>query len=226
MTMPRARIVRATDVTLAAPVIAVGPSERHRVRIAREELEARAAAERVLAAAQAEAAELLARAREDAAREAERAARDARERAAAEGAAAWLALRREEALRLERDGERVVAVAVVLAERLLGAALEIDPRRIRDLARMVIAEARGARRVVIEAHRLDVDALRAELAAVAGVGVAGGMGGLGASAVQVRAAEGLARGDLRLQTDGGTIDARLTLRLERLAAALRDALPG
>jgi flagellar biosynthesis/type III secretory pathway protein FliH len=34
----------------------------------------------------------------------------------------------------------------------------------------------------------------------------------------------LARGELRLHTDVGTIDAKLALRFDRLAAALHDVL--
>jgi flagellar biosynthesis/type III secretory pathway protein FliH len=40
----------------------------------------------------------------------------------------------------------------------------------------------------------------------------------------VRSDAALARGELRLHTDLGTIDARLAPRFERLAAALRDAI--
>jgi flagellar biosynthesis/type III secretory pathway protein FliH len=39
----------------------------------------------------------------------------------------------------------------------------------------------------------------------------------------VRGDVALARGELRLHTDLGTIDARFAPRFERLAAALRDA---
>jgi flagellar assembly protein FliH len=105
-------------------------------------------------------------------------------------------------------------VAVVLAERLLGAALQLSPERIADLARGVIAEARGARRATIEAHPTDVQALRRHLPAA----------GLDMHAVELRESESLARGELLLHTDLGTIDAKLASRLDRLAEALRDAL--
>jgi flagellar biosynthesis/type III secretory pathway protein FliH len=42
--------------------------------------------------------------------------------------------------------------------------------------------------------------------------------------VEVRDDAALSRGELRLHTDLGTIDARIAPRLERLADALRDAL--
>jgi flagellar assembly protein FliH/type III secretion protein L len=103
---------------------------------------------------------------------------------------------------------------VALAERLLGAALALDPSRIRELARGVLEEARGARRAIVEAHPLDAEELRTRLSA----------DGLDLQSLEVRSDEALARGELRLHTDLGTIDARLTPRFERLAAALRDAL--
>jgi flagellar assembly protein FliH len=105
-------------------------------------------------------------------------------------------------------------VAVALAERLLGASLRLDAARIADIASAAIAEARGARRILIEAHPADAEALRHSLGAAVSE----------AQAVDIRANEALARGDLRLQTDIGTIDAKLAPRLERLAAALRDAI--
>jgi len=49
--------------------------------------------------------------------------------------------------------------------------------------------------------------------------------GLDVQSIEIREDPSLARGELRLQTDLGTIDARLAPRFERLAAALRDALP-
>jgi flagellar biosynthesis/type III secretory pathway protein FliH len=49
--------------------------------------------------------------------------------------------------------------------------------------------------------------------------------GLDVQSVEIRQDPALGRGELRLQTDVGTIDARFAPRFERLAAALRDALP-
>ncbi len=213
----RARIVRASNTAGAERMhlLPLGVAAPRWRRIAREELEARLAAERIVQDARSQAEAILVRARDEARDEAAKGAREALEQAEATFAARWLALRRAEGDRLERDSESVVAIAVVLAERLLGTALELDPARIADLARAAIAEARGARRIAIEAHPLDAQALRLHL----------GAAGLDSQSVEVREDEALARGQLRLQTDVGTIDAKLAPRLERLAAALRDALP-
>jgi flagellar assembly protein FliH len=185
-----------------------------RRRIARDELAARMEAERILLQAREDADLLLARAQLQAMEAGAAATREAQERAETDLAARWLALRCREQETLEGDAKRVIGLAVALAERLLGASLELDPGRVVHLARAVIAEARGARRAVVDAHPLDAEALREHLMTA----------GLDVQSVEVRDDGALARGELRLHTDVGTIDARLAPRFERLAAALRDAL--
>jgi flagellar assembly protein FliH/type III secretion protein L len=143
-----------------------------------------------------------------------KAATDAEEAARTAWASAWLALRAAEETRATRDLDRTVELASLLAERLLGEALRLDPARIALLARQALAEARGARRVEIEAHPGDVAELASHLAEL----------GLPDAAVTIVPQVDLARGSLRLHTDVGSIDAALPLRLERLARALRDAL--
>ena len=85
----------------------------------------------------------------------ETARREAREEASSELTARWLALRQKEESTRGRDRERVIALAVVLAERLLGASLTLDPSHIAALARAVLDETRGARRALVEAHPLE-----------------------------------------------------------------------
>lgn len=200
----RARVMKATEAaTKALALFEAGPSAAQRTRIAREELEARAMAERIVA-----------RAREEARHAAEEVAREAREAEHAKVAALFVALRDAEQRRLDGHHDRIVQIAVALAERLLGASLDLDPSRVAHLARTVIAEARGARRAVIDAHPLDADVLRRHLTTE----------GLDVRDVEIRDDAALARGELRLYTDVGIIDAKLSPRLDRLAAALRDAL--
>jgi type III secretion protein L len=217
MTPTRARIIRspATVGAVVDPLFALRPSGAQRRRIAREELEARLAAERIVHEARLQAETITRHARDEAESAAVQVAHDAREQAEAKVVAQWLAMRQAEGGNLERETERIIHVGVILAERLLGVTLELEPARIADLARAAIAEARGARRIAIEANPLDARALRQHL----------GAAGLDGQSVEVRENDGLARGELRLQTDVGTIDARLAPRLDRLAAALRDALP-
>jgi flagellar assembly protein FliH len=196
------------------PLLSSGLSTAQRRRVAREELEARLEAERIVQDAKARADELLAQARIEAAGFAQKAADRAREDAEREAVARWLALRHAEGERLDRDAERIAAVAVVLAERLIGATLELDPGRIAALARGVLAEARGARRAVVHAHPLDAAVLRDEASRA----------GFDVRDLGVRDDASLARGELILHTDVGILNAKLAPRLERLAEALRDAL--
>ena len=214
MTLPRARILRAEGARRFEPLLAMQPSAAQRRRIARDEIEARLEAERILREAHERVDSLLADAEKQALAEVERVSRQAQEEAQAQLAARWIALRDAEGVALTRDVDRVVAVAVVLAERLIGAALELTPARIADLARSVLDEARGARRARIESHPVDAEALRRHLSALQ----------LEGDTVEVRDNVTLARGELLLHTDLGTIDAKLAPRLERLAQALHDAL--
>lgn len=214
--IPRARILRGDGAARGKPLLAPGPGAVQRRRVAREELEGRLEAERVLQEAREQASALLVRADAEGRAAAAEAARLVHIEADAELAARWIALRAAEGRRLDDDAERIVPVAVALAERLLGAALELRPDCIATLAAAVLAEARGARRAVIDAHPDDAAALRAQLGA--------GAAGLDGHALEIRSDESLARGALRLHTDVGIIDAKLAPRLERLAHALRDAL--
>jgi type III secretion protein L len=213
MSLPRARIVHGPEAARGVPLLSPGPGPRQRRRIAREDLEARLTAERALEEAQTRIDALLRHAGEQADAAAERARREVQADADATLATRWIALRQAEARRTE-DRDRVLALAVALAERLIGATLELDPTRIATLASGVLAEARGARRAVIHAHPIDAEVLRNHLAA----------SDVDPESVVIEADERLARGALRLHTDVGIIDAQLASRLDRLADTLRDAL--
>jgi flagellar biosynthesis/type III secretory pathway protein FliH len=202
----RGRVVRGVGTTGVPATPRLDPGQAGR-RIAREELEARARAAAVLADAHARAKSVVEEA-------VARATHEAREAEQAKVAALYLILRAAEETRAERDLDRAVDLASLLAERLLGAAIEREPAVVAMIARQALAEARGARRARIEAHPGDVGVLQAHLATL----------GLPAGAVELVASDALGRGSLVLHTDIGTLDARLTPQLDRLAAALRDAL--
>jgi flagellar biosynthesis/type III secretory pathway protein FliH len=208
----RGRIVRASTSPRAKPLLAQGASEPTRKRIARAEVDAHREAERIVAAARAQAEALVTAARADAGSQVDALRRTLAEEADTKLAARWLLLRREEQRQLEGSGDRVITMAIALAERLLDASLELGPQRIVALAKRVIAEAGGARRAVVEAHPLDAEALRGHLK----------VGSFDLETVEIRESEALARGELRLHTDVGIVDARLAPRFNRLAAALRD----
>jgi len=90
----------------------------------------------------------------------------------------------------------------------------VHPERIVEMAKRALEEVRGARKATIEAHPLDADVLKAHLDAL----------GLPAEAAEIVGKDDLSRGSLVLHTDLGTLDAKLAPQLDRLAAALRDAL--
>lgn len=189
----KARIIKGSAPKTRAPELAR--------RVPADVVAARAEAERIVEAARRAAEELTREARESAARE-------AREAEVARLAAQFLAVRIEDDRRLERDADRLVELAVVLAERLVGEALRVDPSRIAALASAAIGEARGARRVRIDASPDDVPALAEAVGAAA----------------EVQADANLERGSLIVHTDLGRVDARLAPQLARLAPALREAL--
>lgn len=213
----KGKVIRGSDAR-SARLLLDGPSEEQRSRIGRDEVEAHANGERVLNMALARADAILADARASAAKAAQEAAREAAEAEQAKLAALHIALRTEGEARAERDLDRAIALARVLAERLIGEAIATAPETVAALARQALSEARGARRVRIEAHPLDAEALRRHL------GIVTQALSQGSAAVDVVENAELHRGSLCVHTDLGTLDAKLTPRLERLAAALRDAL--
>jgi flagellar biosynthesis/type III secretory pathway protein FliH len=214
VTLPRARVIRAEDARTVQPLLAPGPGPVQRRRVAREEVLAHLAAERIEKTAKERAQQTLDDAEERGRQAVADATRVAVEAAGADLTARWLALRAAETTRMGTQAEQWVSLSVALAERLVGATLELHPDRISSLARGVLAEARGARRAVIDCHPIDAETLRKCL----------GDAGLPLDSVDVVADETLARGSLRLHTDLGTLDAQLAPRLDRLAAALRDVL--
>jgi flagellar biosynthesis/type III secretory pathway protein FliH len=199
---PLAASPLAPSPSLPSPVAAAAAARAR--RIAREVLDARAEADRILADARRQADAVVTSA-------ADAAAAEAREKEVARLAAGFLALRDEEARRAERDVDRTIELAVLLAERLVGDALRIEPARIAELAASAIQEARGARRVRIDACPEDVSALEEALGAVGQI-------------ADIQPDPTLERGSLVVHTDLGRVDARLRPQLTRLAESLREAL--
>lgn len=155
-------------------------------------------------------------------RDAENEARALRSRALEEGraegarglAAAWVALKMRETQADQLALDRTVRYATLLAERILGRALRDDPTAIRDLAAEALAEARAAERIILHAHPEDAKGLGASITALDPE----------KRVYAVVADDALARGDLRIETPSGTIEAHLGSGLTRLAAELREAL--
>lgn len=194
------------------PILAP-PAPSTKRRMAREEVEARLTAERVVREAKDQAEAILAKAKADSASTTENAWREGELKSETQLAARWLALRQAEGAHFDNDTERVIGIAVALAERLLGEALDLAPERIAALAAVALEEARGARRAVIRAHPIDAEALRRLSTS-----------GLEARSISVQDDEAMPRGSMEMHTDVGIITARLPARLQKLAAAVRDAV--
>jgi flagellar assembly protein FliH len=177
-------------------------------------VDASAEAARILSKARAEAQQLLAGAERKAADLKLRAEAEARAEAAAKLAAHALSLATHEAKADERALDRSVALARLLAERLLGASLSVSPEQVVSLARQALAEARGARRLSIVAHPEDAKLLSTSIASL----------GVAVETVRISPDAARARGSLRIETDIGVLDADLAPQLDRLALRLRETL--
>jgi flagellar biosynthesis/type III secretory pathway protein FliH len=129
--------------------------------------------------------------------------------------AAWaVKLARQEADADRRALDRSIQLASLLAERLLRRAVELDPTLVVLLAEQALAEARGARRITLTVHPADAPVLESSLGVLA----------TSHESVTIQPDDALARGDLRLETELGALDARLEPQLERLARRLKDTL--
>jgi flagellar biosynthesis/type III secretory pathway protein FliH len=186
VSLQRARIVKGSGATSPASYARVVP---------RAVVEAKAEAERILADAAARSAEV---------------ADEAREREVAKLAAYALAMRQHDEQRASRDVARTIEVATLLAERLIGEALAVEPARIAELATSALEQTRGAKRIRLDANPADVEPLRAVL------------GELGQIA-EVHADESLGRGELVVHTELGKVDGRLRPQLDRLAEVLKQS---
>jgi flagellar assembly protein FliH len=177
-------------------------------------LEARQQAALLLAEAQAQASELLrtAGAEAEATQATVRAAAFAE--AASRLAAHWLVLEQRQQEQDAASIERTVGIARVLAERILGEQLRLEPELIVALARRALDEARGARQILLGAHPDDASSLEAHL----------GVLGFDPGAVTVVAMPTLARGSLRIETELGVLDGELSPRLDHLTAMVREQL--
>jgi flagellar biosynthesis/type III secretory pathway protein FliH len=196
-------------------VVAVSGRHEPTGRVLRREiLAAEGRARQLIAAAETRAAEIV--------QEGERAAASVRLSAEAEGradavagvAARALALAQWEVNAVERQLDRIVQLARLLAERIVGRALELEPELVTGRAQELISAARGARRAVIVAHPDDCAVLERSLPLL----------GVGLESVSVMPSLARTRGSLRLETEVGVLDGDLALQLERLALKLRENL--
>jgi flagellar biosynthesis/type III secretory pathway protein FliH len=225
--IPRASAAAATSVASAASSSPVNAHEPERALAGRSALSVGRArlVPKLVANAQTRARDLIQKAHEDAQQilvQARAAADDLILQQQARARADALCLVVGEALELRKRQEelsksvldRSIGFAQLLAERLLGAELELGPERVRLLARQALKEAAGARQAIIVAHPRDAAELKA------------GLFGLGEmlDSIGIEEDSKLARGQLRVETELGVIEADLKGQLERLAVQLKKLL--
>jgi flagellar biosynthesis/type III secretory pathway protein FliH len=215
MTLVRARLLSAAALA-GRDVRRLARGERHARVVPRSAVEAEMRAREILAKAHQRAKETLVAAERDAAGVRLRAEAEGRADGAAALAARALALTAREAKSDELGLDRSVELARLLAERLLGEAIAVEPRHIASLARQILAQARGARRYTISGHPDDIRALSAFTAEL----------GVSPDLIALESDTTRERGSLRIVTDIGVLDAALGPQLERLAIKLRQALSG
>lgn len=210
------RVVKADALANAARIdLEIDEKTLPRGQIVRREvLEAAERAKRLLADAEDRASQIIGDAERGAAELRLRAEAEGRADAAAKIAARALALGQHEARADERALDRSVELARLLGERLLGESLRVAPEQVLALAKQALSEARGARRISLVAHPEDARLLEQSLAAL----------GLDPATAQVRADAARTRGNLRIETEIGVLDAELAPQLERLALKLRESL--
>jgi flagellar biosynthesis/type III secretory pathway protein FliH len=182
--------------------------EASKTRIVRREIhEAKAEADAIVKEANCQCDLLYAQAKERAAELERTVAAETRGREEARVLAALLQLEGERASLAAKAEARAVELAVLLAERLVGHALQLDPQVIASLAAQTLAQARGAANVTLVAHPDDASTLRTLLATY--------------PSVRLEVDATLSRGDLRLVTHLGVIDASIRPQLAQLARALQ-----
>lgn len=221
MSVERARVIKASGGSPANPPSATAAHDgdaaarlRMAMRVPAAVVDAREEATRIVAEARAKADAIVAQASADAGAMARKAALDARETELARLAAEVIAVRSGAERRAERELDHTIQVAMLLAERLVGEGIAVEPARLAMLADGALKETRGARQLRVEACPDDVAALGAILAP------------LGDGVAVIEANAELSRGSLVVHTELGRVDARLMPQLSRLADALREVLRG
>jgi len=124
-----------------------------------------------------------------------------------------LAAKRQRALEQSRDD--IVQLAQLVAERVLRDHLTSNPEQFLSFAEKCIAEARGSSRLTVHAHPEDVAQLQSQLENLREHSLI---------ELRVEPDAEMLRGDLRLESDVGTLDARLGTQLSHLAETIRESL--
>jgi flagellar biosynthesis/type III secretory pathway protein FliH len=124
----------------------------------------------------------------------------------------------DERTRVGDDVERhAVDLAVRIADKALGASLELRPELVVDVVRGSLRRLLERDRVIVLVHPDDLEILRAATAELKG-----SLGGIGE--LDVQAERRVARGGAIVRTATGEVDGRLDTQLERARGAMLAAL--
>jgi type III secretion system HrpE/YscL family protein len=180
-----------------------------------EVFDAEQEAHRILDQARERAREIRRRAESDAEEIGERARAKGIESGRAEAAASLLdAVAARDRLLQSADRE-IVGLALQAAERIIGQQLSLSPEAIAAIVKPLLERARRATQVTLRVHPDDVPLLRASLPALTDAADL-------SAAVTVDPDPAMARGGCLLQSDIGTLDARVEFQLAELARILAD----
>jgi type III secretion protein L len=180
--------------------------------------DARLEAERILAEARAEAQRIVAEAESEAERARAQAVQEGRERGLA-AVSELLVGARAVAARARQSAEADLrALAVKIAEKILGRELELQPNAVVDVAREAIRLIGEPHTVTLRAHPDDVEALeRGRPRLLERLRTS--------AALTIRADERIGRGGCIVESELGLVDARLSTQLEAIERALRGEAP-
>jgi len=115
---------------------------------------------------------------------------------------------------LERAENDIIQIARLLAERIIAEELALDPDKLVPMARQALREVGGATQVTMRAAPGAAEVLRHEL---------GRLESSRAVPIEIVSDASLGPGDLHLQTDVGSIDARVGTQLSHLATAVFES---
>ena len=116
---------------------------------------------------------------------------------------------------VERAKDDIISMAQALAERIIGEELTLKPERLLKLAQQCIHEARGSRHMVLYAHPGDAAQLSQQVKHLEVDPTID---------IRIVPEPRLSPGDLRVETDIGTVDARIGTQLANLATKIRESL--
>lgn len=211
----KARIIKAVEASTASSTLPEEPQTKNAARlIPRVVVDAHAAAAEIKRAANAEAAAQLNGISAEKARVLSGAREEGFAQGIAEATAACVALTKLEATKDARELDRSVQLARLLAERLLGQALQTNEAIVTQLAAQALSEVRGATRIRMEVSPIDKPVLSASLQEL----------DIPGAALKLSVDPTLGSGDFRIQTNVGSLDAKLGTRLEILCQKLREGL--